>query len=53
VFEQRIALEQRGNQLEQRAATLCARMVELDAIESRIDATLPGDKRFDLFSVKR
>lgn len=46
------ALKQRGKQLEQRAQALCARIADLDVLESRIDARLPGDRPFDLFNVK-
>jgi len=47
------AVEQRGKQLEKRADALCERLRTLDAIEARIDARLPDDRRFDLVNVRR
>ncbi len=42
------AVEASGKELERRADALCARLRDLDAIESRLEARLPGNERFDL-----
>ena len=46
------AVEKRGKALEQRAEALCANIRALDAIESRIEARLPGNARFDLVQLR-
>ena len=47
------AVERHGKELERRADALCARIRDLDAIESRIEARLPGNERFDLIHLRR
>ncbi len=42
------AVEASSRQLERRADALCARLRDLDAIESLLEARLPGNERFDL-----
>ena len=42
------AVEASGKELERRAEALCSRLRDLDAIESRLEARLPGNERFDL-----
>ncbi len=47
------ALEQRGERLEKRARAVCARIADLDELESTIVARLPDDTPFDLFRLER
>jgi hypothetical protein len=46
------AVEKSSSELERRAEALCMRVRALDTIESRIEARLPGDKRFDLIRMQ-
>ena len=47
------AVEKRSAELEARAEGLCERVRELDAVEARIQARLPGDTRLDLITIER
>ena len=47
------AVEKRGKALEQRAEALCTNIRALDAIESGIEARLPGNARFDLVQISQ